>query len=245
MTDVASPPLIRLRTGQKVLAGLVVVLLLLLTLGLADAARVRGGTSYASGSSESARTNAVYTMREGLNVALATQRYLSGAASRRDVQIARALLAQRLAVRDETGVSAGDAVSQRVPEFPVALIGIDEFLAGAPAGVLPASQRAALSVQESPVVTNLASAARRIGDVESAEFKAETAADQAATDHLQGDLARSLVLLLAILAAGVGLLGWLMLDMRSAVARGREELAVEHAELEALRAVAAREPVRG
>lgn len=242
MTGPARTPLVRLHIGQKVLAVVVAVLLLLLTLGLADAARVRGGSSYASGSSESARTNAVYTMREGLNVALATQRYLSGAASRRDVQIARALLAQRLAVRDETSVTAGDAVSQRVPEFPVSLIAIDEFLDGAPSGVLPADQRAALSAQESPVVANLASASRRIGNVESAEFKAEAAADQATTDRLQADLARCLVLLLAVLAAGVGLLAWLMTDMRAAVTRSREALAAEHAELEALRADARREP---
>lgn len=242
MTDPTTTPLVRLRAGQKLLAAAVAVLLLLLALCLADAARVRGGTSYASGTSESARTNAVYTMREGLNVALATQRYLSGAASRRDVQIARALLAQRLAVRDETGVTAGDAVNQRVPEFPVALIAVDEFLAGAPMGVLPASQRSALAAQESPVVANLASASRRIGDVESAEFKTEAAADLAATDRVQSDLVRSLVLLLAGLVAGVGLLTWLMTDMRRAVIDSRAALTAEHAELERLRAESLREP---
>ena len=238
MSGTTSEPILRLRTGQKVLAGFVALLLLGLVVGLADAARLRNGSSYASGASESARTNAVYTMREGLNVAFATQRYLSGSASRRDVQIARALLAQRLAVRDEGGVTAGDAVSDRVPEFPVALTAVDEFLDEAPVGVLPVTDRVATSARVSPLVANLARASRRIGDVESADFKVEAAADQAATDHLQADLSRSLWLLLATLLAGVGLLVWLLTDMRAAVRRSRVALAAEHDELERLRDLA-------
>ena len=228
-------PFMRLRTGQKVLATLVVVLLLALGLCLADAARVRNGSSYASGSSESARTNAVYTMREGLNVSLSLQRYLTGAAPRRDVQIARALLAQRLAVRDSTGITAGSAVAQRVPDFPVTLNAVDEFVDAAPSGILPLVDRVARADQGSSLASNLASASRRVGDIESTDFKAEVAANQAVSDELQADLLRSLVLLVASLLAGGALVGWLMSDMRRAVVASRLQLADEQAELARLR----------
>ena len=60
------------------------------------AAQRRYAESFAR--TETAGNNLFYTLNETLNYANETQRYLLGAASRRDVQVKRSLLAQRLTV---------------------------------------------------------------------------------------------------------------------------------------------------
>ena len=95
----------RLSTGQKVLTSVVALLLLGTILSLISGWLTKSESIYTR-STETSRSNAVFTMREGFNTAVAMDQYLGGQASRRDVQIARALLARRLSVIDFKGQSA-------------------------------------------------------------------------------------------------------------------------------------------
>ncbi len=90
--------------------------------------------------SDTAAGNAVYTQRESLVLANRVNEWLLGEASRRDVQLQRALLQRRLDVLDPLGQSgltiAGEEYQQALAEF-------DRVLAGIPPGVLAPDQRAA------------------------------------------------------------------------------------------------------
>ena len=124
MTSDAPPtlPRFRLSRGQLALSVVLVALLVtLLTLQALDSSAQRKHTEvYAR--TETATTNMLYTTRETLAYVDAAQRYVLGVSPRRNAQLARALLGQRLSVVGENGVTAGDALT---PEYQEALTALD------------------------------------------------------------------------------------------------------------------------
>ncbi|EHB55076.1 diguanylate cyclase/phosphodiesterase [Mycolicibacterium rhodesiae JS60] len=132
-------PRLTLNRGQQVVAGVLVLLLMaLVVVGIQSSAQQRALTNH-SARSEAVSTNMFFTVRDSLTYVEQAQQYLLGVVPRRDVQVARALLAQRLGVIAANGISAADATT---PEYRWALTALDSVIAEAPSGVLPPGERA-------------------------------------------------------------------------------------------------------
>lgn len=82
----------------------------------------------------STTSNMVITQRESLVFAYQYERWIGGVATRREVQIRRSLLAQRLAVTDDGGVANGERATR---EYFAALDILDAAVTASPAGLLP------------------------------------------------------------------------------------------------------------
>ena len=205
----------RLSVGQKILTSIVALLLLATLASLVSGWFNKPEVLYTQ-ETETARSNAVFTMREGYNTAIAMDRYLSGAASRRDVQIARALLARRLSVIDYSG----DVAAESVPaQFISTLATFDEFLKQVPMGTLNAAQQEQWRSRGLALSDELAKASENVGDVESKQYKDEAKTLEEANLTLAASNSRDLILLSLSLLAGALLLVWLMRDLRRRFAR--------------------------
>ena len=132
-------PRLTLNRGQQVVAGVLVLLLVaLVVVGIQSSAQQRALTNH-NARSEAVSTNTFFTVRDSLTYVEQAQQYLLGVVPRRDVQVARALLAQRLGVIAANGLTAAEAAT---PEYRWALTALDSVIAEAPPGVLPADERA-------------------------------------------------------------------------------------------------------
>ena len=97
-------PRLTLNRGQQVVAALLVLLLIaLVVVGIQSSAQQRAFTDI-NARSEAVSTNMFFTVRDSLTYVEQAQQYLLGVVPRRDVQVARALLAQRLQVIATNGV---------------------------------------------------------------------------------------------------------------------------------------------
>ena len=90
--------------------------------------------SFIISSAQSAATSIVFTQRESLAYTTKFSLWLAGLLPRRDVEIARALLAQRLNVATEDGTITGERAE---PGYLLALQTSDRILAQAPSGLMP------------------------------------------------------------------------------------------------------------
>lgn len=124
---------LRLRPAQLVLAVFLVLVLGGLVWNSFHVSEQRAAESVFRLTTETTNANVVFTQRESTRYALTVERWLGQGATRRDVQIARALLEQRLSVKDSTGRESRAATSQ---EYQEALAKIDEAVAAQPPGTL-------------------------------------------------------------------------------------------------------------
>ena len=214
----------RLSTGQKILASVVALLLLATLISLVSGWRTKTDAIYSQNNTETSRSNAVFTMREGFNTSIAMDQYLSGAASRRDVQIARGLLEQRLSVVDFHGRAARDTVP---PQFISTLEAFTEFLKNVPQGTLDVAQQQQWRPQGLVVSEQLAKASANVGDVDSHQYKEEARQLEAANLALAANNRRDLILLSLSLITGALLLLWLLRDLRRRFARSSMKLEQE------------------
>lgn len=106
---------------------------------------------------ETPAASIIFTQRETLVYATRLGQWSHGGSSRRTVQIARNLLAQRLAVIDTSGKSMGE----RAPAgYWKALRESDAIVANAPVGVLPENLQNLVNAQISPVIDQIVSESR-------------------------------------------------------------------------------------
>ena len=195
-------PRLRLGVGQLAVLAVLVLLLAGLVGALVTAQNEARRHTETSTRTEASATNALFTMRESLNYTLAVQQYLLGVEPRRTAQIARALLAQRLSIVDETGVPAGSAAG---PEYLAALSAVDARVDAFPTGLVPAAQHGALVAGTTPAVDTLASVARHVADDKTAELRAQSRAYDA--QLVQSRVVELVLLLLSLVVAGV-LIAW-------------------------------------
>ncbi len=157
---------------------------------------------------ESTSSSIIFTQREALVYTTRYSQWLGGSVTRRDVQIARALLAQRLSVVDVGGISMG---ARATPEFTKALADSDELLASAPAGFLPSSLSDQYSDKAAPIISEIIDHARKLivayqHDLD-AQFR-KTALNRADSARLNLILLSLLILLTTIF------LFWVAIDFR-------------------------------
>ena len=108
---------------------------------------------------ETPAASIIFTQRETLVYATRLAQWANGGTARRNVQIARNLLAQRLAVIDTSGRSMG---SRAKTSYWMVLKNSDEIVATAPPGILPEPLHIKYNDLVSPVIDEILAEARRL-----------------------------------------------------------------------------------
>lgn len=223
MSSYAAPtlPRFRLSRGQLALALILGLLLItLVTTQAMDSAQQRKHTEvYAR--TETATTNMLYTTRETLAYVDEAQRYVLGVSPRRNAQLARALLGQRLSVVGENGTTAGDALTD---DYRAALSALDGAIAQMPPGLLPEDRRNDAAGIILPKAQALSDAGRHMVDNTAAKLHDASRAGDVAL--LRGRLWQLVLLIASIAVAGVLLL-WVALGAAREYRRARAALDVE------------------
>ena len=107
----------------------------------------------------STTNNVVITQRESLIFAFEYERWIGGFATRREVQIRRSLLAQRLAVKDEAGVANGERATG---EYFAALDILDAVIAASPSGILPSENEENIRLMAENALSDFVYEARQL-----------------------------------------------------------------------------------
>jgi len=123
----------RLNFGQAVLAGLCTIILIALSVSTYQASRTSFREASVLSKAEAPAASLIFTQRESLVYAARVGEWLGGTIPRREVQIARALLAQRLNVITYDNHTTGE---QATPEYISALKSLDTIVDSAPTGIL-------------------------------------------------------------------------------------------------------------
>ena len=136
-------------------------LIALIGVGVTTLAESRSSVSRAQVLSdiETPAASIIFTQRETLVYATRLAQWSTGGTSRREVQIARSLLAQRLAVIDSSGKSMGSRANS---QYWKALRDSDAIIAAAPMGLLPENLHRAVNAEISPVIDSIVAEARNL-----------------------------------------------------------------------------------
>ncbi len=108
---------------------------------------------------ESPAASIIFTQRETLVYATRLAQWSNGGTTRRNVQIARNILAQRLSVIDSSGRSMG---SRALAPYWRALNASDAIVASAPPGILPEKMHPSINTAISPIIDEILSQARAV-----------------------------------------------------------------------------------
>lgn len=108
---------------------------------------------------ETPAASIIFTQRETLVYATRLAQWSNGGTTRRNVQIARNILAQRLAVIDTSGRSMG---SRAKAPYWKALKESDQIIAEAPAGILPENLHISINQKISPLVDEILAQSRAL-----------------------------------------------------------------------------------
>jgi len=126
----------RLSRGQFALGVAMVAVLILFSTSTLKTSRDSINQAHVLTNAESPASSIIFTQRETLVYVTRFSEWLSGNIPRRQLQIARALLAQRMSVIDSEGTSIASRVD---PQFMAALKKSDAIVSSGPVGYLPES----------------------------------------------------------------------------------------------------------
>lgn len=180
----------------------------------------------------------IFSQRETLVYATKLALWSNGGTTRREVQIARNLLAQRLAVVDSSGKSMGERANN---QYWGALRAADELVAAAPMGVLPESMHLDINKKLLPVIDKIVAAARNL--VVSYQKSVDREMETAARETARRDSLNLLLLYLIIIFGGLALLLNVRGNFRN-YRDAREALTIEISRLEAAEAKLAEAEVK-
>jgi hypothetical protein len=110
-------------------------------------------------SAQTTASSIIFTQRESLAYTTRYSMWLAGLVTKREVEISRAILAQRLNVIDIENLSMGARLD---PEFIDALRLSDKLLAMSPDGVLPRTEVAPIKEQAQEFITTILGASRTL-----------------------------------------------------------------------------------
>ena len=158
-SDIEGETRFRLTRGQVFLTTMTILTIAIFSFSTLTSSRTAISQAKILSDAETPAASIIFTQRESLVYLVKYSEYLAGGVDRRTVQIARALLTQRLNVIDGEGNSVGARID---PAFTRALIRSDQILAAGPEGILPLSLRAAKVTEARPVIDQLAMSARSL-----------------------------------------------------------------------------------
>jgi signal transduction histidine kinase len=150
---------------------------------------------------ETPAASIIFTQRETLVYATRLAQWSNGGTTRRAVQIARSLLAQRLAVVDMSGRSMG---SRAQKSYWDALRKSDEIVAKAPIGILPESIHGEFNREISPIIDEILAEARKL--VVSYQRSIDNESKKSAEENAKGDQISLILFYLSLFFSGLFLL---------------------------------------
>lgn len=178
-------------------------------------------------SEEGDGTAMTFVQRESFGVVLELDDWVRGDATARDVQIARALLGQRLQVVTASQESTFDLTDE---QYRASLVEMDAVIRSL--SDVPTEQRLLVRAAADETVDRFESRSREL----SAVFQditrtraAEAIQQRTAVEQMQGWLS------LLVVIMGVGLAGWFAVDLRIGYARASQRLTLETQRLDAAR----------
>jgi signal transduction histidine kinase len=218
-------------TRVQSLLGLVAVIALI-ALGISSIAESRSTDERSKVLSdiESPAASIIFTQRETLVYATKLALWSNGGTTRRNVQIARNLLAQRLAVVDTSGRSMG---SRANAEYWGAIRRADQIVERSPMGILPENMHRATNIDLLPVIDEIVAEARNL--VVSYQRSVDDELLTLTRENAQRDSFNLGLLYLFILTGGL----FLILNLRSNFRRylnAQQAISDERARLEAAQA---------
>ena len=176
----SNPPVIKLSKLQYLFAAIAAIALITLGASSLLESRSAGTRSKILSNAETPSASIIFSQRETLVYATKLALWSNGGTTRREVQIARNLLAQRLAVIDSSGKSMGQRASA---SYWRALTVADELVAAAPTGILPESLHRETNKVLLPVIDQIVAAARDL------VVSYQKSVDQEMADHAR-DMAK-------------------------------------------------------
>ena len=138
--------------GQRVLLVAVLINLFVLSFFMVSSSRFSSAETKVYSLAQSTSTSIVFTQRETLAFTTKFAQWIGGQVPKRDVQITRAFLAQRLSVVTTDGRSTGELVDR---DFMDLLKQSDSILEHAPDGILPESLQPKYAVNSVEVIDGL------------------------------------------------------------------------------------------
>lgn len=162
---------------------------------------------------ETPAASIIFTQRETLVYATRLAQWSNGGTTRRSVQIARSLLAQRLAVIDTSGRSMG---SRAQPSYWNVITESDAIVESAPAGILPEEVHQRYNEQIVPIIDEILSEARSL--VVSYQRSVDAEMIQNAKEIAQRDQFNLLLFYIFLLFGGI----FLVMNLRSNFRNYRE-----------------------
>ena len=189
---------------------LVVIIINLIALGFTTIASSGRAVKQAAivTQAETTSSSIIFTQREALVYTTRLGQWVGGFISRREVQIARALLAQRMSVLDVGGISMG---ARATPEFLDALSDSDDLLASAPTGYLPESLQIRYGVDAAPIVNEVIDHARKL--IVSYQQDLDAQFRKAAVERANAARLNLILLYLLVLLTSI-FLSWAAIDFR-------------------------------
>lgn len=145
--------------GQKFLAIFAVLILIALGISTVRASNEAIKASDLLSDIETPAASIIFTQRETLVYATRLAQWSNGGTTRRNVQIARNLLAQRLSVIDSSGKSMGQRADE---EYWSALQEADAIIVKSPSGVLPEQFHSSVSAEMTPVIDRILASSREL-----------------------------------------------------------------------------------
>jgi signal transduction histidine kinase len=174
----------------------------------------------------STTSNMVIMQRESLVFAYQYERWLGGVATKRDVQVRRSLLAQRLAVKDDAGVANGErATANYLADLDI----LDSAVAASPSGLLPIENVPKIRLMSESALNDFVFEARQLVQQISVASDEQT---RAIIRQQDSDRRNQYLLVVSILFALVLISAWLGQSRIKDLKKIRGLVGIERAELE-------------
>lgn len=219
----------RLDRGQVLLAAAASMVLIALSVSSFTSSNRALNLATQANSATTQSTAIIITQRETLVFAVRYSEWLHGAIPRRELQITRALLAQRLVIVDFTGESIG---SRLRPAYWNALRSADEIIASANPGYLSIQLQKNLQATSAPIIDTIISEGHLMIDDYS---KTVSLRIEGFASSQSSASTRNLFLLFALILVMSMLTIWTGIKIRSQSRRDRIQNALEEVHLNEIR----------
>ena len=202
----------RVSGGQKVLAFIALLSFLALSFSIIVTNKSSIAESKSLTSATAPASSIIFTQRETLVYTVRLAQWLDQQIPRREVQIARALLAQRLAVVNTDGKSVGQSAPSG---YLQSLFNTDSIVDGSSPGILTAKEHAQLAQLLNPEIEGLISQARLL--VSEYQLAVDSQLTLSARASRNGDFITLLLLIFFMTISG----GWFVWIGRTSISQYR------------------------
>ncbi|MBC7463148.1 MAG: hypothetical protein H7227_02690 [Actinobacteria bacterium] len=218
-----------LNFGQVVLVVIATTLLAILSVSSFTSSSRALSLATQANSASTQSTAIIITQRETLVFAVNLSQWVHGGITRRELQINRALLAQRLQVITSTGVSIG---SRARPSYLLTLQEADELIASGTPGILPDSMQKEMERKAGPIIRSIVAEGHLMIDDYSRTVSLQI---KGFANSVKSASARNLYLLLFLVLVMTVLISWIAYSLRARYKRDRLASKVEEERLHEVR----------